>query len=312
MKQIIICILLLVLNSCNGQKKEEIQIENKKSTSLNNKKVLEIPIDFSDKKYQQNGFSVPDDLNGDLYPSYGYFDKSIGSFSVNYIGKNYDTQYLWNIDNPTGFFSKYNIDGSDAQNSLLIKQAIKDDDYYIIADFIPAKYIEFLGGQDEEFDIKDNARTFFYLYENGTWIKIGEAETKKIPERVFQYYIKIIQCHKKSIIPKEFQRKFFAYTETEATTTGMGSISYYFNGSADNVKLTKNTYHETINCEGEYVGNIQNNILKLFYVGDDMNCISIEPKFSIKMEKDKYLIKGVGGERTNNQWLLMNNENEIK
>ena len=92
----------------------------------------------------------------------------------------------------------------------------------------------------------------------------------------------------------------------------MASITYVFNINKETITLTKNTYHETLNCEGKYVGNIQDNILNLFYVGDDMNCISIEPKFRIKFVKNNYYIKGIGDEGTFNQWLLMDNKNEIE
>ena len=43
-----------------------------------------------------------------------------------------------------------------------------------------------------------------------------------------------------------------------------------------------------------------------------MNCISIEPKFRIKFVKNNYYIKGIGDEGTFNQWLLMDNKNEIE
>lgn len=36
-----------------------------------------------------------------------------------------------------------------------------------------------------------------------------------------------------------------------------------------------------------------------------MDCISITPKFSIKAEKGKYYIKGIGGEGTINTWIEM-------
>ena len=299
--------MLLVLSSCDGQKKDEIQIINKKSTPQNNKREIELPINFLDKKFQQNGFSVPDDLNGDLYPSYNYSDNKIGVFSVNYIGKNNKIQYFWDVKNPSGYFSKFSSpEDKEAQNSKNIKNAFDEGDYYIIADLLPSKYITNLDKQSGDFDIKENAKTSIFLYDEDKWVKLGEFETKNIPERNFQHYIKLIQNYKKNTIPKQFQGTFSTSIDTEETTTGMASISYYFNISESNINLTKNTYHEPINCEGAYIVIIKSNILELYYAGDDMNCISIEPKFSIKMENGKYFIKGVGGEGTINDWNKLN------
>ena len=310
MKNLIICLMLLVLSSCNGQKKEEIKIVNKKLTSQKTIKEIEIPINFLDKKYQQNGFSVPDDLNGDLYPSYNYSDKKIGIFSVNFVGKSDKIQYFWNVKNPSGYYSKFSSpEDKEAQNSKNIKNAFDEKDYYIIADLLPTKYITNLDEQSGDFDIKENAKTSIFLYDKDEWLKLGEFKTKNIPERSFQYYIKLIQNYKKDTIPKQFQGSFSTSVDTEETTTGMASISYYFNVSDSFTNLKMNTYHEPINCEGDYIGNMKNNILELYYAGDNMNCISIEPKFRIKMENNKYFIKGVGGEGTINDWNKLNKKN---
>ena len=314
MKQIFFFVLLLFISNCkqsvNEQKKSEI---NKHSEIPLYTTKTSNHIDFLDAKYQKNGFVILDNLNGDLFPSYSYFDSSIGAFSVSYIGKTRNAQYFWDVLNPSGYFSNYkNPEDTNAQNSKNIKNSINENDYYIITDLLPTKYIKNIDNQSGEFDISDNAKTDIYLYEKNKWIKLGEFETKKIPERNFQFYIKLIQTYKKEIIPKQFQRKFSVYTETEATTSGMASITYVFNINKETITLTKNTYHETLNCEGKYIGNIQDNILNLFYVGDDMNCISIEPKFRIKFVKNNYYIKGIGDEGTFNQWLLMDNKNEIE
>lgn len=313
-KQLFFCFLLLFISNCKQSIKEQKPDINKQSKTRTYAKEISNQIDFLDTKYQKNGLTILDNLTGDLYPSYSYFDKSIGSFSVNYIGKTYNAQYFWDIHNPSGYFLKYkNPEDIEAQNSKNIKNAFNESDYYIIADFLPSKYIKNIDEESGEFDISENAKTDIYIYEKNKWIKLGEFEKQKIPERNFQYYIKLIQSYKKDIIPKQFQGKFSIYTETEATTSGIASITYHFDINENTSNLIKNTYHEPINCEGEYIGKTQDNILKLFYVGDDMNCVSIEPKFNIKFDKNKYYIKGVGEEETN-QWFLMNNNggNTIK
>ncbi|WP_449400457.1 hypothetical protein [Chryseobacterium wanjuense] len=111
--------IFFFLLSCKGQKENEQinihkisikgQIKNNNNNNNNNNKDKKSPINFLDKKYQKNGFSIPDDINGNLYPSYSYFDKSIGSFSVNYIGKNERIQYFWNVENEKGFFQNIQI-----------------------------------------------------------------------------------------------------------------------------------------------------------------------------------------------------------
>ena len=197
MKQIFFCFLMLFVINCKQSTKEATTDTNKKSETIS----IEKPnhqIDFLNIKYQKNGLSIPDDLNGDLYPSYSYFDKVIGTFSVNYIGKNYNIRNYWDINNPKGYFSiSKNIPENAANNSMAIMQAINYNDYYFFVDYIPSKYIKYIDRDDEEFEIEDGARTKFYLYENSKWIQIGEVETKKIPERSLQYYLDIIQSHTK-------------------------------------------------------------------------------------------------------------------
>lgn len=195
MKQILFCLLLILINDCKNSTKNEVG-NTSEITEMIPKKEVNKQINFLDIKYQKNGFSVPDDLDGDLYPSYSYFDKSIGVFSVNYIGKNSDIRYYWNINNPKGYFSNKNDFSENlANNSSAIKQVINSDDYYIFVNYIPAKYIK---EDDEEFNIINGAITSFYLYENSEWVKIDEIKTKNIPQRTFQYYIDIINSYKKT------------------------------------------------------------------------------------------------------------------
>lgn len=296
--------MLFLIISCEGQKKESDEF--KKVEKLANPSHSEsTSINFLDKKFQTNGFILPD--NSPSYPSYSYLDRKIGSFSVNYVARNFTTQYFWDVQNKNSFFSKYKIPEDGAIDSKNIQKFINPDDYYIIADILPSKYITFLGGQDDDFEPKENSITSFYLFENNKWILLENINTNKIPKNIFQYYIKLIQTYKfkQNKISQQYSGSFSINVETEATTTGMASISYNFIISRDKVVLKKNTYHESIQCEGEYKAIEKNGSLELYYFGEDEECFYIDPKFYIKYEKGKYFIKGVGGEGTVNEWLEM-------
>lgn len=91
-------------------------------------------------------------------------------------------------------------------------------------------------------------------------------------------------------------------------TTGMANISYRFNISNNRIALTEGSYHEPINCEGNYFFHEENGILNLYYADEDISCISIEPKFKIKFDQGKYYIKGIGGEATSNSWVEMSKD----
>ena len=53
------------------------------------------------------------------------------------------------------------------------------------------------------------------------------------------------------------------------------------------------------------IGIEKGNQLEIYYNGDQLNCVGIDPKFIIKKDKTQFYIKGVGGESTNNEWILM-------
>ncbi len=106
-----------------------------------------------------------------------------------------------------------------------------------------------------------------------------------------------------------FIGKFNKLVETEETTSGTASIHYYFTITKDKVKLETITYHEPIMCNGEYIANEKGNILELVYTGKEKNCFSKKPDFLIKREKNKYYIKGLGGEGSINVWLELKKEN---
>ena len=108
---------------------------------------------------------------------------------------------------------------------------------------------------------------------------------------------------KSSEIPSKYFGTFSASVETEATTTGMASISYYFTINEKGANLETNTYHEPIRCNGKYQGKMNNNILELFYIGTEDNCGNEVSNFNIKNEGDKFYIQGLGGEGTFDLWL---------
>ncbi|WP_294301514.1 hypothetical protein [uncultured Chryseobacterium sp.] len=96
--------------------------------------------------------------------------------------------------------------------------------------------------------------------------------------------------------------------ETEPTTTGMASISYSFKIRGNEALLETTTYHEPITCNGKYLLKEHNTIFQLYYNDAEEHCKSDSSKFNIKKEKDKYYIKGVGGEGTIKEWMELHRE----
>ncbi|MBP1165170.1 hypothetical protein JOE44_002054 [Chryseobacterium sp. PvR013] len=307
-KIFLIVIAFVTLQSCNGQEKNKVQnskkIDNSQKVQITN--LDENSINFLDAKYQATGFFIPDISNP--YPTYTYSDKKMGVFSVDFIGKSNEAQYFWSPNNSKGFFSKSNNPENDAQNSKAIKNLIKENNYYVVASYLPSEFITYTGGEDGEFEPKQNAKTTFYLYEKNKWKQIGEIETSKIPEDILAFETSLIQ---KEVL-KNLKNHSSTYdgthstsVETEATTTGMASISYEFDIKKSNIFLSLNTYKESNLCEGKYIGIEKDNQLEIYYSGDQLNCVDIDPKFIIKKDKTQFYIKGVGGESTNNEWILM-------
>jgi len=297
-----IIIAIITLQSCNGQEKNKSQ--NSKTTKITVQD--DNTINFLDVKYQETGFFIPDISNP--YPTYTYSDKKIGIFSVDFIGKTDETQYFWNPSNLKGYYSKSTNPENDAQNSKAIKNLIKENDYYVVASYLPNKFITYTGGEAGEFEPKQNAKTTFYLYEDRKWKQIGEIETSKIPEDILAFETSLIQKE----LFKNLKNNSSIYdgihstsVETEATTTGMASISYKFDIKKNNILLSLNTYKESNQCEGKYIGIEKDNHLEVYYSGDQLNCVSIDPKFIIKHDKNQFYIKGIGGESTNSEWIMM-------
>lgn len=104
-----------------------------------------------------------------------------------------------------------------------------------------------------------------------------------------------------SKISEKWRGNYSVYVETEATTTGMASIEYFFDIQENYVVVDKNTCHEPINCTGKYIAIENKDILTLYYIDEDYGCGNAA--LSIKCENGIYYIFGVGGEGTNREWI---------
>ncbi len=161
------------------------------------------PIDFLDEKYQTSGYILPD--NAPSFPSYYYFDKSLGVFGVNYIGKSDLIQDKWSVSNSTSYFSQFKdleIDGESnkaKQVNEIVTKILKEEsnDYYIVADFLPKEAIrEYLNDGSGEFELKENAQTYFYVYENNKWVFIKKLPTLKNEKEGVELYNDLLLFHK--------------------------------------------------------------------------------------------------------------------
>ncbi|SHL82458.1 hypothetical protein [Flavobacterium chilense] len=271
------------------------------------------PVNFLDKKYQENGFVLPDTSKTvRTYPSYLSSD-DLGVFSVNYIGKTGSDQFFWEADYMFGFFSNENK--AAIENPKVLDQKVKEvlkkhlNKYYIIAEYFPKEEMAEYNSP-EDFKMKDNALIYFYLYDNNKWIFIKKIASNKIDKKGITLYNDLLLEYKlkdAKPIPKEFQGKFSVNVETEITSTGMANITYHFSILKDKVMLEMESFHEPVTCMGTYKALQHENVLDLFYVeNDDIRCKEINHAFSIKKENDKYYIKGAGSLATSEDWVELN------
>jgi hypothetical protein len=121
-----------------------------------------------------------------------------------------------------------------------------------------------------------------------------------------EYFTSFSELKASNQINKKYQGKFSSTVDTDATTSGNASITYNFTISTNKVLLETSTYHEPISCNGEYKAIEKENILELYYKGNENSCKSLKPSFKIKEEGEKYYIKGTGGEATYNEWIFLN------
>lgn len=103
--------------------------------------------------------------------------------------------------------------------------------------------------------------------------------------------------------PSKYLGEFSVYAETEATTTGMASISYYLTINKTEAILKTNTYHEPIRCNGKYAIVDKDSLIELHYSGTESNCSSDYPDFEIKNKGNQFFIKGVGNEANSGEWV---------
>lgn len=193
MKKIITYLLLLLLISCNGQGKDDKLVNQDKKEQNGKRNTTSQTINFLDYKYQKGGYSVPDNLTGNLNPSYSYFDKDLGTFTVDYIGKTSEERNFWNVTNNTGFFNN-NSPEKEGENSYRIHNILekRKDDYYIFATFLDKSYIKNISS-DGEFDIKNNAEQKIYLYQgNNKWKLLKSIQQKDIQQNDLNFYLSLL------------------------------------------------------------------------------------------------------------------------
>lgn len=269
------------------------------------------PINFLEEKYKKKGYFLPD--NTPSFPSYTFFDKSLGGFSVNYVGKSKLIQDYWNVNNSAGFFSQFETIDKAFENSKQLSDKVrellknKQGDYYIVATFLPKEAIsKYYDDGSEEFDLKNNAYTYFYIYENNNWIFIKKLLTHKIAGQGLSLYNDLLLFHKfKKIksVSDTFKGVFKAEIEGEYTTDGVGHTTYYFTITENDIVLKAEVLRGDFVCEGNYKGIQKNDILELYYSQTDDRCKNLSPTYLIKKEKEKFFIKGVGGEGNINNWI---------
>ncbi|MEN2400567.1 ankyrin repeat domain-containing protein [Flavobacterium sp. MC2016-06] len=106
-------------------------------------------------------------------------------------------------------------------------------------------------------------------------------------------------------IAEKFLGQFEVSTEGELTNEGTGHTTYYFTITTNGTVLKSKAFMGDFLCEGNYKTAEKDNILELYYNENDDRCKKLAPTYLIKLEGDKYFIKGVGGEGTINEWIKL-------
>jgi hypothetical protein len=210
------CIKLLIFLVLSGGCKSDVKMEAQDKINIEIKKQqpsceVEVsggtnseyevpPVNFLEEKYKKNGFVLPDSTPS--FPSYTFFDKELGGFSVNYIGKSRLIQDYWLVSNKVGFFSQFEDTDQIFENSKEVSNKVNAvlinniSDYYIIADFLPKEAIsKYYNDVSGEFDLKNDAYTYFYIYENNKWIFIKRLLTVKIAGEGISLYNDLLLFH---------------------------------------------------------------------------------------------------------------------
>lgn len=305
-------LLFLVIN-CKGQNDNEpINLPSINRTRKINSKLISknddsLNINFSDEKYQINGFFLPD--NNPPYPSYSYSDDKIGEISVNYVGKTSELQNYWDVSNKKGYFSKFKTPEDAAYLSDEIKKRIDLKDYYILASYIPSKYISYNDNADGELDLKPNALTYFYLYVDNNWKLIHKMNTDTVPiDNILNFETSIIQKElfkNNNISTKKYDGLYKFNVQTSIPSAEIAVSRYKFTIDNDNSNLSLITYLEPPICDGKFFSIEKNNLLELYYFGDELSCVSMEPKFYIKKEGSQFYLKITKSREKINKWILM-------
>lgn len=309
MKKIFFILLAISLQNCNGQDKNKSKIQNQisKEEKTEQNSTNEPQINFLEEKYQKGGFNIPDTPNP--YPTYSFSDSKIGAFTVDYIGKTNNIQDFWNVNNTKGYFSKYSNPEDGANKSDDIKKGINPKDYYIIASYLPKKYFSYNGGEDGEFDLKPDAVTYFYMYVDNAWKLIHKMNTETIPsENQLKFYTGLIQkdiFRNNNSTTKNFDGTHNVVVETSIPSAEIARSKYSFTINQGLVNLSLVTYLEPPICDGKYHAIEVNNVLEVYYAGEELSCFSIEPQFYIKKENNKFYIKSKKNREGVEGWLLM-------
>ncbi|KIC02681.1 hypothetical protein OA88_07050 [Flavobacterium sp. JRM] len=319
-KSKLLVLLLIVFIGCKPETKNDLDKTKNKDQELSKNQISKngsedfksAPVDFLEEKYKNNGYSLPD--YSPTFPTYSFSNKELGIFSVNYIGKSELIQDYWNVSNSKGFFSQFeNIDRAMGNSKLIsdkVSQILNDkiNDYFIIADFLPKESIsEYYNDGSGDFELKKDAYSYFYIYENNKWVFIKKLLTNKIDKEGISLYSDLLgdRLKKRTPITEKFLGKFEANTEGEYTTEGTGHTTYYFTITTNGIVLKSEAFRGDFLCEGNYKAVEKDNILELYYNENDDRCKQSKPNYRIKKDGKEYFIKGVGGEATYNEWVKM-------
>lgn len=109
-------------------------------------------------------------------------------------------------------------------------------------------------------------------------------------------------------IDARYHGKFSASVQTEATTTGMASITYYFSIADKVIEMETSTYHEPLLCNGKYKTIDKDSILELYFTGKETNCPTNSPMFLLKEENGDIFAQGLGAEGTYRDWIKLKKE----
>lgn len=190
MQRLYYFLIFFLLQSCNGQTKDVQQKENTGKDVMIQNVSTTLP-DFLSEKFRTAEIQLFDSPNP--VPMYPFEVKGSGLGTIYFLGKTEKIRNYWNPENSQGFFGAAVDFESLADNSVKIKNNIKNEDYYIIASFLPQKYIQYITKYHDEFEIADDAITSFYLLKGEKWILLKNILTERIPGDVRSFLVDILR-----------------------------------------------------------------------------------------------------------------------